>query len=124
MHLAQLRASLYVNWLLLCGSPNGNCNSRPILVQRCTDEASSHVVRACSAAGWGVGGGQEGIQRASVQQVSDKAQEHCKTGSPSHVSSDPRGLVLKCVGGVEWELHTQKMIQGHALEREGRGHYL
>lgn len=33
----------------------------------------------------------------------------------------PEGLVLKCVGGVEWELHTQKMIQGHALERWGGG---
>lgn len=84
-------------------------------MQRCTDETLSHVVRVCSAAGRDVGGGQEGSQSTSVQQVADKVQKSCKTGSPSQVSTDPRGLVLKCVGGVGWEPQTQKRI--HALER-------
>lgn len=67
-----------------------------------------------------MGGGQEDSQSTSVQQVTDKVQKSCKTGSPSQVSADPRGLVLKCVGGVEWEPQTQKVTQGHALERGGR----
>lgn len=78
---------------------------------------ASRVVRASSAAGRGGGGGQEGSQSTSVQQVADKVQKSCKTGSPNQVSADPRGPVLKCVGGVGWEPETQKLIQG----RGGRG---
>lgn len=78
MPLAKL-ASLQVNWTL-CSHPK--YNSRPILVQRCTDKTSCPVVRPCSAAGRGVGVGQEGSQSSSVQQVADKAQKSCKTGSP------------------------------------------
>lgn len=82
---------------------------------------ASLFVLASSAAGRGVGGGQEGSQSTSVQQVADKVQKSCKTGFPSQVSSDPRGLVLKCAGGLEWEPQTQKVTQGYALERGGRG---
>lgn len=35
--------------------------------------------------------------------MAGKVQKRCKTGSPSPASADPRGLVLKCMGRVEWE---------------------
>lgn len=124
MHLAQLRASLHVNWLLLCGSQTCT-SSRPFLVQRCTDEASGHVVRACSAAGRGVGVGQEGSQSASVQQVSDKAQERCKIGSPSQVSSDPRGPGTEVCGwGGMGASYTENDTRACLREMGWRGHYL
>lgn len=66
-------------------------------------------------------GEREGSQSTSVLQVADKVQKSCKTGSPNQVSAEPGGPVLKCVGGVGWEPQTQKVIQGRAFERGGRG---
>lgn len=63
--------------------------------------ASSTVAAGGVGCGWWVGG--QGSQSTSVQQVADKVPKSSKTGSPSQVSVDPRGLVLKCVGRVGWE---------------------
>lgn len=54
--------------------------------------------------------------------MADKVSKSCKTGSPSQVSVDPRGLVLKCGWGGMGASNTESDTRACLRERrEGLG---